>query len=345
MSYCTIYFPGLLGPDVPLEELPKSDWPRAHELPSLSLLLNRGDITAISKAPLERRIFQLLGYVLAADDELPVAAARQPESRGPGSTCWCLDPVFVQLDREVANLAAYSELVISEPEALELIASLNRHFAGELHIEYLTPQHWLVKANLSLHTATPSEAMFVDIKRFQPSGSDAKRWQSLLNEMQMLLHAHPVNEARLHANMPPINSLWLWGGGTPVTTAPGIDLVCANDELVIAAAGHNHVAHAPLPAQIDATLFLQQNVLLVLLEQVAAIQQRNVYAWFDALRDLERKLLTPVLALVKRGALEYVVLHSDTLQITIGKKQLKKWWRRIKSCENTIMGLRQRYGH
>ncbi len=40
------------------------------------------------------------------------------------------------------------------------------------------------------------------------------RYRRLDGEIQMLLHAHPVNARRQRQGMPPINGLWLWQGGT-----------------------------------------------------------------------------------------------------------------------------------
>ena len=47
------------------------------------------------------------------------------------------------------------------------------------------------------------------LERFLPQGADLKTWQTLLTELQMLLHSHPVNAARAQRGTPPINSFWL----------------------------------------------------------------------------------------------------------------------------------------
>lgn len=44
---------------------------------------------------------------------------------------------------------------------------------------------------------------------FLPQGRDLKCWQTLLTELQMLLHTHPVNQARVARGARPINSFWL----------------------------------------------------------------------------------------------------------------------------------------
>jgi hypothetical protein len=51
-----------------------------------------------------------------------------------------------------------------------------------------------------------------------PSGEAGREWRVLFNELQVLLHAHPVNAARIARGRLPINALWLWGAGSlPVT--------------------------------------------------------------------------------------------------------------------------------
>ncbi|MDO5087169.1 MAG: hypothetical protein Q4D74_06105, partial [Comamonadaceae bacterium] len=59
-----------------------------------------------------------------------------------------------------------------------------------------------------------------------PAGQ-AARLARLQNEMQMLLHTHPVNTAREAAGLPPVNALWISGAGAlpaPHPPAPGVRL-------------------------------------------------------------------------------------------------------------------------
>jgi len=48
---------------------------------------------------------------------------------------------------------------------------------------------------------------------FMPAGRDGARIRSLMNEIQMLLHEHPVNQGRERARLLPVNGWWLWGFG------------------------------------------------------------------------------------------------------------------------------------
>jgi hypothetical protein len=345
VAQCTLLYPGLLGPDVPLHELPRQEWPDKTRLPNLSLLLNRGKLEAIAKHSLEQQILTALGYVIAAGDELPIAALRQSDTITGDMPVWCLDPVQVQLDRELAYLSAPELLNLSETEARELITTLNEYFADVLHIHYHSPLHWLVQTRLQVSTRTPTESILQDISRMMPTGTDAQRWRSLVTEIQMLLHSHPVNTVRTQAGKLPVNSVWLWGGGAIETTKADIDVVYANDAMTALAAARNRIMYAELPHHIDAAIIDGQSVLLVISDQLPAIQQKDVYAWLAALNQLEQTVLSPLLALLRNDKLEQLVLQSDTLRLTLTKQDLAKWWRRRKSIEARILALRESYGH
>lgn len=60
-------------------------------------------------------------------------------------------------------------------------------------------------------------AYVVDQQRpdeFLPAGDDTAGHRNLLSEIEMALHEHEVNRTREANGQLPVNSLWLWGGGT-----------------------------------------------------------------------------------------------------------------------------------
>jgi hypothetical protein len=60
-------------------------------------------------------------------------------------------------------------------------------------------------------------AYVVDQQRpddFLPSGNDTATHRNMLSEIEMALHEHAVNLDREANGQLPVNSLWLWGGGT-----------------------------------------------------------------------------------------------------------------------------------
>jgi len=249
----------------------------------------------------------------------------------------------VQIDREIAYLTAPDELQLSEQEARQLIATINQHFGEELQIRYHKPQQWLVRKHLQLNTHTPSEAVLQNVKSMQPSGEDARSWSNVLNEIQMLLHAHPVNAARQENNRRPVNSLWLWGGGDIQVTEPGIDVIYSNNSLAAEAAVRNAIAHEPLPDTIDVTMLENRRVLMLVTEQISAIQRHDVYAWIESLKRLEKNILTPLFTLLRQNKLQSLTIIGDGMWLVIRKQDLNKWWRRRSRMDKTILALRKSY--
>jgi hypothetical protein len=90
----------------------------------------------------------------------------------------------------------------------------------------------------------------------------AKTCSSTCRRAQILLHQHPVNQARGERGLPPVNSLWFWGGGTlPAHVRTSLATVIGDDVLLGALAGRaglvmqprtpSHVALARAGGMID----------------------------------------------------------------------------------------------
>lgn len=133
----------------------------------------------------------------------------------PGSHFWMrADPVHLSVGRDSLAFDG-AALDVSCPEAEALVAALNRHFGGAMAFDAPSPERWYVKFTGApgLVTTAPSAARGTAIGDKLPSGPDAMRFRALMNEVQMLLHEHPVNTEREARGVPAVNSVWFWGGG------------------------------------------------------------------------------------------------------------------------------------
>ena len=52
--------------------------------------------------------------------------------------------------------------------------------------------------------------------KYLPAGDGANEFRTLLAEIEMSLHEHPVNLSRQSRGLRPVNSLWLWGGAESI---------------------------------------------------------------------------------------------------------------------------------
>lgn len=353
-STCTIYYPGLLGPDVPLEELQEREWPAPDQLNYLCKLFHHGQLGKLSersnKRSIEARILHYLGVTFDEDQDVPVAHVRAQSLAYDDEHPWCLDPVHIQIDLDEAVLLANEALELTEKEARHLIQDINKHFAqDDLVIQYCAPHQWILKGKFELSTATIGDVMHKNINQYQPTGKDEGLWRKLVNEIQMLLHSHPVNAEREKRGVPLVNSLWLWGGGRYNSMQTSIDLVIGEHELIANIASVSDIPHKDLPIKLNPEDFLNRTSLMIFTDQMHAIRRKDVFGWFDHLKRFEEEILGPLFDMLKQGALDKLTVHSDSIEITFSKKDLTKgwlkFWQRSKPFSEYIIKLRKQYGH
>ena len=145
-----------------------------------------------------------------------VANAQLDISNASAVTWLRLTPVYWQAARDHVNVHRfYGDMMAAEDWAdwqaiwQDLVPWLN-----ELGWEFYPAENEAVvyaraSNGFDLHAPSLEYAQSEILEASLPSGQDLKRWQKLLTELQMLLHAHPVNHARIQRKARPINSLWL----------------------------------------------------------------------------------------------------------------------------------------
>ena len=162
-----------------------------------------------------------LGDYFRGIDANPPAAAltREYIAGDAGDAMWLsADPAWVQPDMNGVRLLACGQLQLAMAEARALAETLQPVFdEADLRLEISTPDRWhlRVPSNIPLPTfAAPEQAMGEDLAQHLPPGPEGRRWRLLLNDCQVLLHQHPLNAERRARGLAPVNSLWLWGGGS-----------------------------------------------------------------------------------------------------------------------------------
>lgn len=158
---------------------------------------------------------QVLG--LARQNDWPVAPwLARAAGIDPGTRYWLrADPVTLDVGRDRGVLAGIVR-DLGADESAALLASLRAHFVSD-GIEFVErgPGRWWIALDTPQRTASsaPIFALGHPLAAHLPRGADAPRWRRWQSEIQMLLFEHPVNRSREERGRPPINYLWLWGGG------------------------------------------------------------------------------------------------------------------------------------
>jgi hypothetical protein len=308
-------------------------------LPALETLLARGTLKACADEGVEAALCETLG--ISHQQDWPLAPITlEADGSTAGESYWLrADPVHLRLMRDRIVLTDSAALNVSREEADALAAAIGQHFGESFQPIPLHPQRWYLSLTQAPDLATTplSVATGRAIEPLLPQGGDAKHFRSLLNELQMLLFAHPVNQMREARGELPINSLWLWGGGhKPVTPSARIPIYARNSEAQALAAHCNAADHA-LPAQLEKSLLEVESVVL-LDELTSAGQCGDAYGWRETIRSLEANWFAPLLnSLRSMGPQGLRVLDPvNGKALHLQRADAWKLWCRRRSLSSTL---------
>ncbi len=253
-----------------------------------------------------------------------------------GDGCWLrADPVHLRADQDRLILFAGETLQLHAEEARALCASLDEHFQDRhWHFESPLAQRWYLNLAEAPDVLTVSidQVMGRDIKSRMPSGNDGALWRAALNEVQMLLHDHPVNAAREASGRLPVNSVWFWGGGPlPKDARSNWRSVCSDEPLARGLALCAGGASMPLPENFAGWEAMAEagDHLLVL----SSLQQRHAEgdlpAWCDTVAALEQNWLAPAFQALGQGTLQRIQWWPGGEYVyVLDRKALRRFWRR-----------------
>lgn len=158
-------------------------------------------------------------------DKLPIAPVlllgQSSLPLNPNEVIACLQPVHLHATRDHLILMAQSQIDLTTEESTKLL-EIVRPFIEEdfgCKVLFQGQRDWFIPAGpftkLATHTIDQAHGRNIDwwMPRDTHEIGSAKLWRKLQNEIQMLWHIDPVNEARAQRGLPSINSLWISGIG------------------------------------------------------------------------------------------------------------------------------------
>lgn len=270
--------PGLLG------HLPRlGDVGELPRFPNLELMLSRAELRD-SPAGYAETLFDLFGLSVPENADVPTAPvcflAETVDDKLEFTYLLHADPVHLRPDQDRLLAFDFYHQPLEMQEARAFAEAFNRHF-GEDGLQLLTPHatRWylMVDHKPDLRTRPLGEVIGRNVDLFLPEGADARTWRGWINELQMLFHALPVNQAREARGQLPVSGVWLSGGGVmPPGQANGYERVQGDCPLVsgLQNLSMNHrnarlmLDHAPGRAVFDA----------------------NPVNWIDAVTQLDQRL-------------------------------------------------------
>ena len=242
------------------------------------------------------------------------------------------DPVHLRLDN--AKMILQTNVSPSLEEAQQLCKSLNLYFA-ELGMIFFAPhpQRWYVRLEedpqLTTHSVQQVEGR--DSRLYFPQGSAALKWHGKINEIQMSLYVHSINQGIETRGGLPITSVWLWGGGRAATLAQPFTEIVSDSELVYAFAQASRISHSYFPGQPA----MMENALYVWEGTSVAMRRGDFDAWRQSVINFEQYCLQPLLASLSSGALDKLTLDviqdESSTRFELTRAKLWKFWAKPKA--------------
>ncbi|HET7670740.1 MAG TPA: hypothetical protein VFK84_10055 [Burkholderiales bacterium] len=315
----------------------------AARLPGVEMLLARARCTSQESCSFEGWLQEAFGL---GETRLPAGASTElGAGRDPGTGCWVrADPVHLRVMRERLIVVPGAALNLTPDDAQSLCEAINAHFGERLALRMVEPERWAARLaeEMAVDAPSPLEIAGRDVDLGRPAGADAARSHKLMNEAQMVLHSHPVNEAREKQGLAPVNSIWLWGAGRP-PKLEGVpwQSVTARDPLVLGLARAAGVRHRPLPASAAAWLERapEEGRHLIALDMLRAPHALGLTGeYHDAMAGLERDWFAPLLQALREGRIGMVTIHvpdaGECASYETIRGDLRRFWRRPKALEH-----------
>jgi len=305
------------------------DSPRSEEaaMPGLERLLARGRVLG-GETSLADSLCHSFGVARQQDSPLaPVTATYDGVNANVGY--WLrADPVHLQVGMRGMTLLDAEHVGLSMAESEALAAALDPLFreAG-WHLLAPEPGRWYAHPSrpINLQTTPLDRVATRHVNSALPVGQSAATVMQLVNDAQILLNDHPVNQAREQRGQAPINSLWLWGGGAMPKIGRRFQQVLAGQTEALALALLSGSTSAPCPARLrDAGR--ADSTLLVLPEFPAHATAA------DAAR-LEEEWFMPLLHGLRSGRIRRATLTLSGPEggsLTIGTVAAWKFWKKTR---------------
>lgn len=296
--------------------------------PVLEKFIARADRPA-SQAPADMisRIASEFQVTPSPGGMFPVAPYTRLADGGESDNAFWLraDPVHLVPHIRGMQLVNAEHIGLTAEEGAQLASELGEVFAARgCRLEPRTDNRWYLRAPrpLAVNTTPLSDSEVRELREHMPGGPDGPWLRALLTEVQLVLHASPVNAERLARRQPPVNSLWFWGGGVLADVARGAaDCVWSNDPLAIGLALAGRIAHQPLSA--NATQWLAAS------SPGTHLVAFGTMAWQAQIESFENLWFAPLVAAMRAGELESLTLAAEKAPLLRGTRStMRRFWRR-----------------
>jgi hypothetical protein len=181
-------------------------------------------------------------------------------------------------------------------------------------------------------TVEPARCVGMDIGAALPA---APALRQLGAEIEIWLHEHPVNLARMARGQLPISTLWLWGGGAArrspgASAARGAHLterVYGSDPYLDGLACALGAPAMGLPNTMDEVLHAPARRLVIVVDLAASLEADRALGAAAALAAIDARWILPATRLVARGAVRSLRVLANDRCLSLTRHDRLRLWR------------------
>lgn len=272
----------------------------------------------------------------AAQAPASIAAAAL-ESAPRGRAVWVATPLYLVAGLTSLHFDRRSLLRLPRGELEALAASFRDTFRGSgFDLHPLEGGELLLSGPVAAQpakTTEPARMPLTTVAEALPSGEGAAVLRRLGAEIEMWLHGHPVNEARLRRGDLPVGALWIWGGGAEALT-PSADVRALTD----AAFGSDAYVRGlwrlaggearPMPVDWETVIGERSARRALAVVEVAELLHANgSWRLAEAVAQIDRGLISPSIAALRSGEIERLVLLANERSLSLRAADRWRLWR------------------
>lgn len=236
---------------------------------------------------------------------------------------WLATPIHAVAGLDTVHLHPAGLLYLDNAQQQHLVSDFARVFANSGWELHATGRRELLLAGpaiQSLQSEDPGRWLGARLGPAAPVGSLAAPLRRMAAELEMWLHGHAVNRARLARGLPAVTGLWLWGGGPALRVAPHPLPNLLGNDLVAAALWRMGSGTAqPLPDTFGAAPRTGDTVAIL------------PVGGAEALHGIEERWIAPVMAAVGSGALHEAQLLIAGQRVLLKRVHGWRVWRRARA--------------
>ena len=262
----------------------------------------------------------------------------------------CCDFVTLQASHNDMVMKDYTAGHLSCEESINYLNALQNQISDCAVTFYpgLGPHNIMVMPSKQFTTrlTPPNELIGEGIRKFMPEDDQFKDLIYIINQAQIILHNHPINQQRKRENLDLVNSIWLWGNGKKGTLPPfekkygkSGSLISASllfqgmakaaDMQVISVEGATGFAETNFDNKVKAAIHELQNQDIVYLN-VAGVEEVSLKGNIDdkilTIEDIDSKVIGPLLKEISKNndvKMMVVVNHMNSaVDLKYGKDRV-----------------------